>query len=73
MSTWGTGESVYGLPPNGISGGATTTTPAPSVAGAAPSQQVSSKPHLLGQPSLWIVVLLGAALGLAHMSFRFSA
>ncbi len=71
MNTWGLGESVYGLPPNGISG-QTATTPAPSVAGAAPAQQVSTKAHLLAQPSFWIVVLVGAAFGLAHMSFRFS-
>ncbi|HET9059159.1 MAG TPA: hypothetical protein VFN61_04500 [Acidimicrobiales bacterium] len=67
MSMWGTAEALYGVPTASV--GTTTAQPAASST-SAPSQAVTGKPHLLAQPSFWVVVVLAAAIGLVHVSLR---
>lgn len=70
MSAW-TAESLYGVPQAFSGVTAQPATPSPTGAGS-PQQAVTGRPRGLGNPTLWIIVLLGVAFGLVHMSFRLS-
>lgn len=65
-----TAEALYGVPPSAYQAGATQLVPNPAAAGGAPSTSVGGRPHLLASPAFWVVLILAAAIGLIHVSFR---
>lgn len=67
-----TAETLYGVPPSGYPSGATMQAPNPSVSVGSPTTAIAGRPHLLASPAFWVVLVLAAAIGLIHASFRLS-